>query len=141
MRASSEKEIESGELFRQQRPLITRFLAENSLAPSLQNEGRRNRHVTRDKGAAFCTFDLPNSPTRFLVSVQNRSVPSLSYRIFAIANHSLNRCAMTLFGTYYKILSLCGLTKNDSSNLDKTYVYIYVFLSYNISILFLLFCT
>lgn len=90
MRASSEKEIESGELFRQRRPLITRFLAENSLAPSLQNEGRRNRPVTRDKGAAFCTFDvdLPNSPTRFLVSVQNRSVPSLSYRTFQVIRGS-----------------------------------------------------
>lgn len=90
MRASSEKEIESVELFRQRQPLITRFLAENSLAPSLQNEGRRNRPVTRDKGAAFCTFDvdLPNSPTRFLVSVQNRSVPSLSYDIFQMIRGS-----------------------------------------------------
>lgn len=36
--------------------LITRFLAGNSLAPSLQNEGRRNRPVTHDKGDGFCSF-------------------------------------------------------------------------------------
>jgi len=51
-----ERETESGELFRQRRSLITRFLAENSLAPSLQNEGRRNRPVTRYKGTAFLYF-------------------------------------------------------------------------------------
>lgn len=69
MRASDERrerkrDRERGELFRQRRPLITRFLAENSLAPSLQNEGRRNRPVTRDKGAAFCTFDVDLPLTR-----------------------------------------------------------------------------
>lgn len=91
MRASSEKEIESGELFRQQRPLIIRFLAENSLAPSLQNEGRRNRPVTRDKGVAFCTFDVDLLLTRrldFSFALQNRSVPSLSYRIFEMIRES-----------------------------------------------------
>lgn len=61
---TSEKETESRELFRQQRPLITRFLTENSLAPSLQNEGRRNRPVTRYKGTAFCTFDVDLRLTR-----------------------------------------------------------------------------
>lgn len=66
--ATSEKETESGELFRQRRPLITRFLAENSLAPSLQNEGRRNRPVTRYKGTAFCTFDVDLRLTRRLDS-------------------------------------------------------------------------
>lgn len=65
---TSEKETESRELFRQRRPLITRFLAENSLAPSLQNEGRRNRPVTRYKGAAFCTFDVDLRLTRRLDS-------------------------------------------------------------------------
>lgn len=44
------------DLFRGLRSLITRFLAGNSLASSLQNEGRRIRPVTHDKGATFCTF-------------------------------------------------------------------------------------
>jgi len=58
-RAKKSRGGRAGELFRQRRPSITRFLAENSLAPSLQNEGRRNRLVTRHKGAAFCALDLP----------------------------------------------------------------------------------